>query len=438
MDAAQAREAALELIKSKDAKELELGQLHEALQSQNAELGQSLIDPEGFPRGDIDVHNVRLTRVRVIELRNDIKAISEKIKELLEVALARPPPSESKASTSSAREEAAPLPFALCNGVAPGSPAATAGLRRGDKFVRFGSIKFDNHDTLRAVAAEVQQNENGYVQEDTEAEGPSQFSTRIRRVNKRKIATWVGKTANTDFYHGQQLRYLHFQITQILLRRQTQQLMILWDLPIEFEVRSTSSVNIWSKLKVVTQMIVRDLWAMYISLTDLEAEPYKDVDDRGSRDGSSPDKEAAPEYHDPLAALYNALSDSASSTDSEPDATSDKSTRSESPKKSTGEATSGYGNYTSKSTRKPRKPFDPSRRLQMHYTLVICYLACLTLRLPVLMRDLLDLAASHKIAYLDILAQVPEDMRKHLETVRTADFIEDVRVEALCSNVVHI
>lgn len=177
--------------------------------------------------------------------------------------------------------------------------------------------------------------------------------------------------------------------------------MILWDLPIEFEVRSTSSVNIWSKLKVVTQMIVRDLWAMYISLTDLEAEPYKDVDDRGSRDGSSPDKEAAPEYHDPLAALYNALSDSASSTDSEPDATSDKSTRSESPKKSTGEATSGYGNYTSKSTRKPRKPFDPSRRLQMHYTLVICYLACLTLRLPVLMRDLLEYVAEpHHFAWL--------------------------------------
>lgn len=47
----------------KDTLEKELMALHSNLQSQNADLGQSLIDDEGFPRADIDVYNVRLSRV---------------------------------------------------------------------------------------------------------------------------------------------------------------------------------------------------------------------------------------------------------------------------------------------------------------------------------------------------------------------------------------
>lgn len=38
-------------------------ELHTILQTQNADLGQSLIDDEGFPRADIDVYNARLQRV---------------------------------------------------------------------------------------------------------------------------------------------------------------------------------------------------------------------------------------------------------------------------------------------------------------------------------------------------------------------------------------
>ena len=50
-------------LQQKDTLEKELMELHSNLQNQNAELGQSLIDDEGFPRADIDVYNVRLTRV---------------------------------------------------------------------------------------------------------------------------------------------------------------------------------------------------------------------------------------------------------------------------------------------------------------------------------------------------------------------------------------
>lgn len=66
---------------------------------------------------------------RVIELRGDIKALSEEIKTLLEVALARPAAAESSDGGVASISEsgvAVARPFALCNGVAPGSPAAQA------------------------------------------------------------------------------------------------------------------------------------------------------------------------------------------------------------------------------------------------------------------------------------------------------------------------
>ena len=60
---------------------------------------------------------------RVIELRNDLRALSDKIKELLDVVFARPEPSKGEAKPI---EEVLSIPFANCNGVAPGSPAAIA------------------------------------------------------------------------------------------------------------------------------------------------------------------------------------------------------------------------------------------------------------------------------------------------------------------------
>jgi 26S proteasome non-ATPase regulatory subunit 9 len=62
---------------------------------------------------------------RVIELRNDIKDLSERIRALLEVALARPtvPVKVAAVAETTNLETTA---FALVNGVAPGSPAASA------------------------------------------------------------------------------------------------------------------------------------------------------------------------------------------------------------------------------------------------------------------------------------------------------------------------
>lgn len=51
-------------------------------------------------------------------------------------------------------------PFARVNTVAPGSPAASAGLQVGDKVTKFGTVNFTNHERLSKIAQVVQQNEN--------------------------------------------------------------------------------------------------------------------------------------------------------------------------------------------------------------------------------------------------------------------------------------
>lgn len=51
-------------------------------------------------------------------------------------------------------------PFARVNSVTPRSPADLAGLKAGDKVVRFGTANWTNHERLSKVAAVVQESEN--------------------------------------------------------------------------------------------------------------------------------------------------------------------------------------------------------------------------------------------------------------------------------------
>ena len=61
-----------------------------------------------------------------------------------------------KQSSSSGLED---TPFAKVNSVAPGSPAAEAGLKAEDKIRSFGGINWMNHENLAKIAQTVQQNE---------------------------------------------------------------------------------------------------------------------------------------------------------------------------------------------------------------------------------------------------------------------------------------
>lgn len=122
---------------------------------------------DGYPRDDIDVAQIRITRSRIIHLRNDYKGLMNKIEKGLHTyhaTIVDPPTvvSPSSVPTSSSAAAAAQLieaPFARINTVAPGSPAAVAGLQPGDYIKRFGSANALNHAKLAKVAEVVRQSE---------------------------------------------------------------------------------------------------------------------------------------------------------------------------------------------------------------------------------------------------------------------------------------
>ena len=62
----------------RDAIEAEMEAQLSILQSNSVNMDTPLVDHEGFPRDDIDIWAVRHARVRIIELRNDHKALMDK------------------------------------------------------------------------------------------------------------------------------------------------------------------------------------------------------------------------------------------------------------------------------------------------------------------------------------------------------------------------
>ena len=125
-----------------------------------------LLTPDGFPRADIDVAQIRTTRARIIHLKNDHKALMARIEKGLHERhaeyLASPTSQQQSSSsylatTSSARTTATDdslvdTPFAKINTVAANSPAALAGLLPGDKLRRIGHVTWLNHEKLSKVA----------------------------------------------------------------------------------------------------------------------------------------------------------------------------------------------------------------------------------------------------------------------------------------------
>ncbi|KAH9080670.1 hypothetical protein EDB83DRAFT_2503647 [Lactarius deliciosus] len=161
-------ERARELMARKDAIEAELEAQGSILRANNTDMRQPLVDREGFPRSDLDVWAVRHARVRIIELRNDLTALMDEIAKTLETIYSRSltPPMEGRGDgTTVMGTEAAPsepLPFARVNGVAPGSPAADAGLQREDLIVKFGELRHPQPN-LQGLAAVVAENENKVI-----------------------------------------------------------------------------------------------------------------------------------------------------------------------------------------------------------------------------------------------------------------------------------
>ncbi|KAL2435158.1 26S proteasome non-ATPase regulatory subunit 9 [Exophiala dermatitidis] len=158
-----------QLIVRKDNLEAELKALGAVLDSHGVNMNTSLTTFDGYPRSDIDVAQVRVTRARIIVLRNDWKALMDRIEKGLHEhhakyqaseeyknSLTAPQPVSTPASQST--PNAPETPFAKVNSIEPGSPANEAGLKPGDLIRRFGNVIWSNHERLRKVGETVGQN----------------------------------------------------------------------------------------------------------------------------------------------------------------------------------------------------------------------------------------------------------------------------------------
>jgi len=163
-----------QLQSKKDNLEAELRALGSVLDSHGVDMNTKLITPDGFPRADLDVAQIRTTRSRIIYLRNDYKTLMNVIEkrvheQFAQMAKDAPAAVEQLTSSSAGRntesqflpgtpQELSPA-FAKVNSVVAGSPAETAGLTAGDEIRNFGYVNISNHDGLKRVAECVQGNE---------------------------------------------------------------------------------------------------------------------------------------------------------------------------------------------------------------------------------------------------------------------------------------
>lgn len=68
----------------KQSVEAQLDAYYSQLEANNCDMDTPLVDPEGYPRSDIDVATVRTARAQIIRLRNDLKRTIDDMAALLE------------------------------------------------------------------------------------------------------------------------------------------------------------------------------------------------------------------------------------------------------------------------------------------------------------------------------------------------------------------
>ncbi|KAJ5769824.1 uncharacterized protein N7511_001875 [Penicillium nucicola] len=181
-----------DLMQEKQRLEDELQALSAVLDSHGVRMTSSLTTFDGYPRDDIDIAQVRTTRVRIIHLRNDHKAVMQLLEKGIHAHFANlqntpdaQPTTNGTSATPSAQPTEQPTAqpatvasatpgtaFAKVNSVVPGSPADQAGLRAGDAIRSFGSVNWLNHERLSKVSETVQQNQGRPVSVKVSRTGP--------------------------------------------------------------------------------------------------------------------------------------------------------------------------------------------------------------------------------------------------------------------------
>lgn len=160
------------LLAQRTAYEIEADAIHSELTSPGpngeppAGIKDSLIDADGFPRGDIDIYNIRQKRHRLSEINYDYKQLMKRIESLTKDMFALKPltsnseeavhadptaPSHSVASKHTAIP-AALGPMAVLDEIILDSPAFSAGVRNGDRLLQFGHVTHATPNYMQSIA----------------------------------------------------------------------------------------------------------------------------------------------------------------------------------------------------------------------------------------------------------------------------------------------
>ena len=196
-----------QLVARKDNLEAELKALGAVLDSHGVTMQTSLTTFDGFPRSDIDVAQVRVTRARIISLRNDWKDLMNRIEKGLHEHHAKykasdeykdtltQPKTQTETTSSASEAHSSPpvpeTPFAKVNSVEPNSPANEAGLKAGDLIRKFGDAIWSNHERLRKVGEAVNRNLGRPIQVKVSRGGTGATQELELRVTPRQ--NWGGR-----------------------------------------------------------------------------------------------------------------------------------------------------------------------------------------------------------------------------------------------------
>ncbi|BEJ16326.1 hypothetical protein CspHIS471_0509310 [Cutaneotrichosporon sp. HIS471] len=165
------REYARALMQRKEEIEKEIDTFKDILASHGASMETALVDPEGYPRGDIDVYAIRHVRAALVRLYNDRDEVIRRLATALESAFQVDPSAPQPQPQSQFRPPASAnghrdvpetwpdRPVARVNSVAPSSPAADAGLAPGDIIYSFSGITAATEGGMQAIGAVVQRSE---------------------------------------------------------------------------------------------------------------------------------------------------------------------------------------------------------------------------------------------------------------------------------------
>lgn len=149
------------------------------------------VDEENYPRGDLDIYLIRITRSEIITLRNDYKELSEQIHISMQGlhGEGRVVPAETIVE----------FPFMIVESVAPSSPCDGI-LVKGDRITQFGRVKkvtsgSDSKLLMEIVSQTVSSSENVIIVSNT-----IQVTVQIRVIRSGKSEevritprTWSGR-----------------------------------------------------------------------------------------------------------------------------------------------------------------------------------------------------------------------------------------------------